>query len=938
MAIPGRVPRDPAMPAEIGTGADLRHYTGVVVIHGVGDEKRNETLVQIVDALTYWYNHEAGLALRPAGPGRMWLTTELTEDDDPDAPASRATLELVAPASPGGEPPAGSDVLLKFREVWWARSFGAQPLGSTIRWARVQFAEQMRHILLPPSHAARRAPARRTAQALTYRPVAAPDGAGTAGGTAGAGSGAPPPRSAAPTSRPLLRGALAVYAVVQYIWKLAQMLLLLPVLSVLLLVLGALQALSAIGILQSAAVFGFTALSRYVMLHWIASTQVYMRDYTRAAAIRQLFEREVDAFLRDERCDRVVVIAHSMGTVIAYEGLTTLRSESEAPGNQKPITFICLGQALRRVWLLPGIDVRRLRGVLPERVRWIHFWARYDPVTVGPLGPHALPRIASWSDASTPDPYDAICASLERCANVDVVNADSTLADHVTYWDNLEQVVGPIAHELVADHAAVERAVAAGLATPGDVLERRWAVAWRYTLALGAGVAVSVALLAWSALHPAFGGSLAGILQRVDWGGLVASVCPPCGSLKAIPPPPPPQDLQPQQLAHYITLLYLVTRYVTLQLVVVLGLAALAGTVAMQAAGWLVAPPSPFDFAEAPTAEAQGAPWVVILSVLAVVLGFAESLVFTSYFTDGIAPGAREVSGLPPAYLWVSALANVFWIVAFGVAAVGQVSSRRWGWIAWMALAEILTSTFDPFYRSVLLAITIAGILVTLIALRRTRQPGWYVALALALVMLLYVGIGSLVTDSAIAGGTTLGTGAYLEPLIPALVYGLWWWRGGSGGAAVRRGGAMGSIFALATTYLGLMYVLAVVHLGLGLGTVVSRASPLRSVVSHTRAPIGGLTLGDGLVDVAAVTALVALVLSLVDAARSRRWGWLAAIPLAFAALGAWFALLRTSGIAPALQDDMLLFSLAPLASALIYALWAGPARPKPSQSVVPRS
>src|SRR5262249_21641056 len=58
----------------------------------------------------------------------------------------------------------------------------------------------------------------------------------------------------------------------------------------------------------------------------------------------------------------------------------------------KPITFVCLAQALRRMWLLEGTDPGRLRGVLPDRVRWLHFWARYDPVCAGPLTGRSLPQ------------------------------------------------------------------------------------------------------------------------------------------------------------------------------------------------------------------------------------------------------------------------------------------------------------------------------------------------------------------------------------------------------------------------------------------------------------------------------------------------------------------------------------------------------------------
>src|SRR5262249_39677192 len=152
----------------------------------------------------------------------------------------------------------------------------------------------------------------------------------------------------------------------------------------------------------------------YVMLHWVASMQVYLLEYGRSSAMRQRFEREVATLLADPQCQRIVVLAHSMGTVISYEGLTTLlaqpaeQAETGTGGREegsqpKPITYICLAQALRRVWLLARTDPERLRGVLPAHVRWLHFWARYDPVAIGPLDPAALPAPEPWAPTAVQD-------------------------------------------------------------------------------------------------------------------------------------------------------------------------------------------------------------------------------------------------------------------------------------------------------------------------------------------------------------------------------------------------------------------------------------------------------------------------------------------------------------------------------------------------------
>jgi hypothetical protein len=131
-----------------------RRYTGVVLIHGLGDIKRNAMLQQALNALSYWFNHVAGFALGSEGPGRLWLTTQLTDDDNPDAEAARATVELAAPTVAMAGTPTGISaddpgLHLEFREVWWAESFGLPDIGRTIQWARVQWREQATHLLLP---------------------------------------------------------------------------------------------------------------------------------------------------------------------------------------------------------------------------------------------------------------------------------------------------------------------------------------------------------------------------------------------------------------------------------------------------------------------------------------------------------------------------------------------------------------------------------------------------------------------------------------------------------------------------------------------------------------------------------------------------------------------------------------------------------------------
>jgi hypothetical protein len=122
-----------ASPSQTGSG-DLDQYTGVIVIHGIGDIKRNTTLEQAVNTLAYWFNREAGLALRREGHDRIWLRAEFTDDPNPDAPAARATMNLAAPEDGVVSPDAGARLRLEFREVWWAESFGLPAVRATLQW------------------------------------------------------------------------------------------------------------------------------------------------------------------------------------------------------------------------------------------------------------------------------------------------------------------------------------------------------------------------------------------------------------------------------------------------------------------------------------------------------------------------------------------------------------------------------------------------------------------------------------------------------------------------------------------------------------------------------------------------------------------------------------------------------------------------------------
>lgn len=466
-------------------------YTGVVIIHGLGRERQSEQLQEALNALTYWFNHTAGLALRADGPGRIWLDTQLSDDNDPDAPASRATLVLVPSAS--GEGAAGSPKVLRteWREVWWAASFGLQSVGKVFRWAWVQYRQQT-YVF---------APVRQRVTPIRPRQRRAADHAQQSATVTATATEAPRESSAARRGRQRLwHRYIAFYDRVEAAWKLAQWLVGMPLIFVLLALIAVVRFLAVIPGLGRFAQGG-AGLANLVLLHWISSMQAYLLDYVRASSMRQRFEHEFLPFLADPQCERIVVLAYSMGTVISYEALTTLLNLPEYQKQPKPITYICLAQALGRIWRLARTDPHRIRLPLPPYVRWIHFWARYDPIVAGALDGRALPPARDWSDPEESSPDEAVCASLARCENRVVVNRDSLLFDHTTYWENLEQVVGPVARELVRGHAALEALVEDHLASDEEVLRRRVRVAWRMGLAMILGAIAGVATVVLAVIY-----------------------------------------------------------------------------------------------------------------------------------------------------------------------------------------------------------------------------------------------------------------------------------------------------------------------------------------------------------------------------------------------------------------------------------------------------
>jgi hypothetical protein len=123
------------------------------------------------------------------------------------------------------------------------------------------------------------------------------------------------------------------------------------------------------------------------IVEWFGDLPVLLDDQAQAAAVRtRLLERV--AWLKDQGCSEVVLLAHSGGTIVSYATLLSY-SAADLPVD-KLITF---GEAIQLGWRLeealkdwvPGNSVRGDLKARHHDLRWVDIWASYDPAPSGPL-------------------------------------------------------------------------------------------------------------------------------------------------------------------------------------------------------------------------------------------------------------------------------------------------------------------------------------------------------------------------------------------------------------------------------------------------------------------------------------------------------------------------------------------------------------------------
>lgn len=376
--------------------------TGVVIVHGIGSQPQSQTLRWFTESLVAWLQdwHDAHPSPRTPPDEFRVDSSRLSYGGGLVGPAQ---VQLHIPAFDRW--PAREWVIA---EAWWATRLEAPSLEQMFQWSgghllRAGWAllrESGDRLLLLIARARGR---RRIRGRTTY------------------------------FSEPGAGGALVELAGT-FLLFLAYLLLFVPAVIALLV----LYALSFIPV-QAWQRFVLIQLIRPLIVDNLGDFEVYVTDEIQALHIRHKVEETVEWLVETAHCDRVVIVAHSQGAVVAFDALTGKHLKHLG----KVKKFITLGGALNRAWLLAP-ECRRLQETLPDHMLWLDLWSFYDFVHGGELerdggNPLVQPTLAlrhkmHWTEAGP--------------RSREVFNSMNVLTEHGLYFSNREQCASRLAQEI----------------------------------------------------------------------------------------------------------------------------------------------------------------------------------------------------------------------------------------------------------------------------------------------------------------------------------------------------------------------------------------------------------------------------------------------------------------------------------------------------------
>ena len=356
---------------------------GVVFVHGIGEQPESDAIREFGGALLDWLQrwHRARSLVLPVD--ESWLSYG-------EAATRPARFSLHLPR--GGTHGAQTWVLA---EAWWGARLHAPDFVTMTRWGLQVVGRVLGRLS-------------RSADRNLYRPRLLER----------------------PILERLIRGVSAQFLLVGYAF--AQVLAF-PLIVVLFL------------IAQLPGPFERVVLNaRLFVVQQLGDFYTSLHDDIQAVHIRNAVAYAVKYLVEEANCERIAVIAHSHGTVVAFDAL----SSGTIPEIDRVRTLITHGGALNNAWSLRPPYATRLGAELPTSVRWIDVWADYDPVSGGPI---------DRREGRRPD------------VSLQVNNGLNVITDHGGYARNREEFLSRVAQELDAPGAPKTSRF-----FPGDAADRIW--------------------------------------------------------------------------------------------------------------------------------------------------------------------------------------------------------------------------------------------------------------------------------------------------------------------------------------------------------------------------------------------------------------------------------------------------------------------------------
>ena len=381
---------------DIGRWAFKPNQTGVVVIHGIGPQLAGQTLLDwtrpiitvLGDAVAADAAGTAGNGglLAPPDPDAGGITDPVYKSNIDFSGETFPVLQVRVPrrADETDEEKAADDPLWVFTETWWASEVRPPTLRTMVGWLGEQGGVG------------------RIVQGIQRNMF-----------------GKTPLSEVAKISVQPFVSVIVSFALLLLITGLA-ITRLIPV-----------ESVRSAAALKLASVF---------LTDWFGGARTLLRDPAQSANVRHRLVQTIKA-LRAYGCQRVVVIAHSGGTIVS---LTTLTDPAYPDLHVDKL--ITIGEALNLGWRLESSDPDAEKTELPAghrmlgnlaakpRLIWRDFFGTHDPASSGPPDP--------------PEPMRSAVKGDPRFTTERTYNQMSVLGDHGGYWDNDEHFVIPLIREL----------------------------------------------------------------------------------------------------------------------------------------------------------------------------------------------------------------------------------------------------------------------------------------------------------------------------------------------------------------------------------------------------------------------------------------------------------------------------------------------------------